>query len=523
MHAPAITKPRAYSYIRFSTPEQGRGTSFERQIEAAERYARDNDLDLDTRMTFADLGVSAFHGRNAKTGGLKAFLDAIEIGLVREGSYLLVESLDRLSRDNIISAQGLFMLIVSAGVTVVTLGDGRVYSKEGINNNPTDLIVSIAIMMRGRDESTTKSYRSAENFARKRRLLASGKALERPYTRRLPSWVAWDERERRYVLREDRAAFVRQMFALADQGWGVLRIARWMNEQKADTWGGTKRKATHWHRSYVKKILTNPAVIGTFVPHVLDKTSGRIKRIPQEHRPNLWPAAVEQDVYERVSRRMAAGSPKGKHADRSTTSIFSGLIRCAHCAGSVVRVSKGEHVYLVCSKANAKGDCRYLAVPYSNADAAVRDNIDPLIDHAPRGINAPEMDEKISALDAEVSDLTEEAAAYARELRATASPTVRAQLREADAKLTVAKESLRTMKELRERIAGPFVQHRLEQLREAFHREPGDVGEINRCLKATLERIVMDPTQGRLWLRWRDAEEPDYVVLLSRHWQPFDT
>src|SRR6267142_865492 len=104
MLSPAVTKPKAFSYIRFSTPEQGRGTSYDRQIEAAERYARENGLDLDTKMTFTDLGVSAFRGKNAKTGELRAFLDATEAGLVLEGSYLLVESLDRLSRDTILAA-----------------------------------------------------------------------------------------------------------------------------------------------------------------------------------------------------------------------------------------------------------------------------------------------------------------------------------------------------------------------------------------------------------------------------------
>ena len=39
-------RPRAYSYVRFSTPEQMRGDSFRRQTEAAERYAAAHGLDL---------------------------------------------------------------------------------------------------------------------------------------------------------------------------------------------------------------------------------------------------------------------------------------------------------------------------------------------------------------------------------------------------------------------------------------------------------------------------------------------
>ena len=87
----------AYSYLKFSTPEQASGDSRRRQLAMAEKYATDNNLKLDRQLSFRDLGVSAFRGRNAKEGALRAFLEAIEHNLVPQGSVLLVESLDRLS------------------------------------------------------------------------------------------------------------------------------------------------------------------------------------------------------------------------------------------------------------------------------------------------------------------------------------------------------------------------------------------------------------------------------------------
>ena len=91
---------RAYSYLRFSTAEQMRGDSFRRQTQLAKDYAQRHGLELDTALTFNDLGVSAFRGRNARTGALGAFLVAIDDGLVPEGSLLLVESLDRVTRQD---------------------------------------------------------------------------------------------------------------------------------------------------------------------------------------------------------------------------------------------------------------------------------------------------------------------------------------------------------------------------------------------------------------------------------------
>ncbi|KVR83488.1 recombinase family protein [Burkholderia vietnamiensis] len=49
---------KAYSYLRFSTPEQAQGDSFRRQTALAEAYAQQHGLELDTTLRFADEGVS---------------------------------------------------------------------------------------------------------------------------------------------------------------------------------------------------------------------------------------------------------------------------------------------------------------------------------------------------------------------------------------------------------------------------------------------------------------------------------
>jgi DNA invertase Pin-like site-specific DNA recombinase len=63
--------PKAYSYLRFSTPEQMKGDSFRRQSTKAQEYASTHGLDLDDTLTFQDLGVSAFRGKNAEAGQLQ--------------------------------------------------------------------------------------------------------------------------------------------------------------------------------------------------------------------------------------------------------------------------------------------------------------------------------------------------------------------------------------------------------------------------------------------------------------------
>jgi DNA invertase Pin-like site-specific DNA recombinase len=73
---------------RFSTPEQAKGNSYRRQTERASAYCQRRGWTLDDILK-ADLGVSAFRGKNALVGNLRASLDAVTAGTVRKGSALI--------------------------------------------------------------------------------------------------------------------------------------------------------------------------------------------------------------------------------------------------------------------------------------------------------------------------------------------------------------------------------------------------------------------------------------------------
>lgn len=62
--------PKCYSFIRFSRPEQLRGDSLRRQQEAAAKWAAEHGMAIDEEM--ADLGVSAFKGKNCKLRRLRS-------------------------------------------------------------------------------------------------------------------------------------------------------------------------------------------------------------------------------------------------------------------------------------------------------------------------------------------------------------------------------------------------------------------------------------------------------------------
>jgi DNA invertase Pin-like site-specific DNA recombinase len=155
-------RPRAFSYLRMSTPGQLRGDSLHRQLTAAREYVEKHGLDLLEADQLRDIGVSAFKGDNVAEGAaLGRFMAAVRSGRIATGSYLLVEDLDRLSRQAIFNSLALVVELVTSGIVVVTLSNGKRYDT---TTGPGDLIMSIISMERAHDESRMKSYHKKNSW-----------------------------------------------------------------------------------------------------------------------------------------------------------------------------------------------------------------------------------------------------------------------------------------------------------------------------------------------------------------------
>ncbi|MFL9914129.1 recombinase family protein [Paraburkholderia fungorum] len=364
---PHIPTPKAYSYIRFSTPEQQHGDSFRRQADLSRKYAEAHGLSIDEKLTYRDLGVSAFDKSNVRTGELGAFLRAVDAGAVEPGSYLLVESLDRISRAQVMDALEIFMSIVNRGIRIVTLADGREYGKEEDSGKQfTDLLMSIVIMSRAHEESLTKSRRLKEAWRAKR-----GRIGDTKLTEMAPAWLKLNEDRTAYSLIPDRVELVQRMFQWSKDGIGSETIARRLNQQSLPTWG--TRSAVQWHASYIKKVLDNRAVLGEFQPHTL--VNG--KRIPEgDPAPDYFPRIVSDEDFvlaktARQSRRTNSAGRKGQ----TLSNLFSGLLRCGYCNGSMVYVNKGHSgpraKLLVCTRAKAGNGCHYVPWEYPQFERSV--------------------------------------------------------------------------------------------------------------------------------------------------------
>ena len=491
---------KAYSYLRFSTPEQRKGDSFKRQADLATDYAVRHGLELDASLTLHDLGVSAFRGRNAKTGALRSFLDAVHDGLIAEGSYLLVESLDRITRDAILAAQGLFLEIIDAGVVLVTLTDQRAYSRTSINANPTDLIISLVSMMRAHDESAIKSRRLRASWISKRDRAASKKL-----TARGPAWLTLDKTTDDWVTDPARVAIVQRIFRMSAEGTGENLIATTLNREAVPPMGG----GAHWHRSSVTKILRNPAVKGTLVPHVMSHEDGKRRRTAQAPVEDYFPSIVDPDLYQAVSALREAPNPRrGRHAALPLRNILAGLARCTRCGGSMIRVAKGNarragRPHLVCTRAKAGAGCEYRSVRLDLIEAAIVNSSAWLVTQAPIADGdwfwdeAGKLGRQMEAVDVQIDRL---ASAIASEPE---SKAVMATLRDRERSKDELQASLNRLIERYQGYSPIIVERRLAELQVALAKDPFDIPAANLALRSLAERVVVDLDREVLRFEWR--------------------
>ena len=308
---------KAYAYIRLSSAPQALGDGERRQLRAAKEFAKRHGLAIDE--TLHDIGVSAYRSGNSRAGALKSFLQLVEVGTVPRGSMLIVESLDRLTRDKAGDALNLLLALTEAGIRIGITGQDTILNE--LSYRVLHSVVSD--LERSHGESEHKSLRSKGNWEAKREKAKKGV----PVTRQCPLWLVV-KRGKFHVL-EDRAEIVRRIFGMYVAGIGRYVIASTLHAEGIPPWN---RRKPIWHASYIQKLLHNRAVVGEYLPEVTTE-EGR-KRT--ETIPNYYPPVIPKELFDlaqdvATTRARKQAGRKGKRY----SNLFQKLATCSSCGGSM--------------------------------------------------------------------------------------------------------------------------------------------------------------------------------------------
>lgn len=377
-------KNKAYSYIRFSTKEQLKGNSQQRQYEATRAYCQEMGLNLVENLQ--DLGLSAFNGKHKTVGALGEFLSLVNQGKIKKGSILIVENLDRLSREKVMDALNQFMSIVQAGIRIVTLHDRQEYDQESIEKNWTQLIISITYMARAHEESKTKSDRLKATLANKRLRVREGK---QKFTGPTPAWLKYSPDKKTFILIPEVCQAIEEIYRMRLSGLGAYKIEKQINQTKS-IWSPPvtkKDKQWAWRQSYIRKLLyDNRQLVGEFQPHVM--VNG--KRVPdgipiKDYFPKAIPESLFYEVQSLIKKNAKTkgqgGGKTGKYFN-----LFAHIVKCGSCGSPMHYIDKGKppkgHKYLHCDASRRKIDggskCQARAIRYDNFEKVFFSSIDEL-------------------------------------------------------------------------------------------------------------------------------------------------
>ncbi|TOD77808.1 hypothetical protein CGJ57_08715 [Vibrio parahaemolyticus] len=326
-------KALAFLYIRFSTKKQEQGDSIRRQINAAEAWCKEKDIELSAQ-TFEDLGVSAFK-EGGKRPALEDMLFAIEQGRIPRNSYLLLEDHDRLSRRGWLHTQTLVHKVVKLGVKIVMLRSRTVYDQSNINNI-SDNIMLMFSADRAFQESERKSQliKASRNNARK----------NREVTGKLPAWIARNGDE---FIFNDKLTTIQELIGCKLSGKSHQATAKHLNSLGMTTGSGSV-----WSASGVRAIIQNHALYGAKA-YFDTGADGRMNAKPIEIVPDIFPQLISFQQYQSLNVKKASGRTSKRGA-------FTQLLKCGCCGSAMTTRSsnyKGQpRTYKMCVRAT-EGSC----------------------------------------------------------------------------------------------------------------------------------------------------------------------
>ncbi|MFS2017381.1 recombinase family protein [Massilia sp. CT11-108] len=426
-------KPLAYSYRRFSHAKQNEAGSLKRQKDIAVGYCQKHNLQLveDEQYTFLDRATSAFDGKNLDDKAeLRRFHDLVEAGSIPEGSYLIVESLDRLSRQHPRQALPRFLDLLNAGINIVSVNDDKVYKAGKVDE--LDLIVSIMEMSRSHSESSNKSKRVGKAWRDKQE---DARNERKPMGATRPAWLdpvyRDDDKDKlkrkptHYVVNEAKKQIVKDIFQWTIDGYGREAIARRLNEAgipsfKGKTWGG----------SSVAQILKSPTVLGIYQPY-----SGKGKERVKVGEPitGLYEPIIDERTFYEAQQATTERFITGAKKQSRGYNVWQRILRCTRCHAALNVYTKGakQPPYLRCYEAG-KGKCDARSIRLDRADEVFKELLTKVNSLALVQSDARSLQAQLNEVRGRMAEQQRARAETLDFLRTRPSSTLRAEVADAD-------------------------------------------------------------------------------------------
>ena len=374
-------QPITALYPRLSHEDelQGESNSISNQKRILETYAKQNGFS--NLRWYTDDGYS---GANFQRPGFQAMLADIEAGKV---GTVIVKDMSRLGRNYLQVGMYTEMIFPQKGVRFIAINDG-VDSAQGEN----DFAPLRNIFNEWLVRDTSKKIKAV-----KRSKGMSGK----PVTSKPVYGYLMDEDEN-FIIDEEAAPVVRQIYSLCLAGNGPTKIARMLTEQQIPTPGTLEYRRTgstrRYHPGYECKWATNTVVhllenreyTGCLVNFKTEKVSYKLKHSvenPPEKQAvfeNHHEPIIDRETWERVQELRKQRKRPNRYDE---VGLFSGILFCADC-GSVMYQQRyqtdkrKQDCYICGSYKKRTADCTAHFIRTELLTAGVTENLRKITSYA---------------------------------------------------------------------------------------------------------------------------------------------
>ncbi|EFG1574583.1 TPA: recombinase family protein [Escherichia coli] len=323
---------KCFIYHRVSSDQQlsGGRSGIVRQAENLNLYVKRirllETMDDPEAVILCDQGVSAFKGLNISEGELGRWMEQVQAGMW-DGSHLVLESIDRFSRQNPFTLVGYLSRLVEHDITLHDVSLNLLINR----SNSAMLPIVTMSAQRAYEESKIKSDRIRDGWRRKREQAFNNGTI---VTNKRPQWI--DIRDDQYVL-NDKVHIVKEVFRLAQSGIGTPTIAKILNA-KGDDW--LFESGRQWRGESVHKLLKNKRVTGSiFISEIIRDYNSTSNPVDQKrYEMDVYPIVISKEEFNLVqqllrSRRANTGRiSTNKDTDElKKSNIFNSICRCGKC------------------------------------------------------------------------------------------------------------------------------------------------------------------------------------------------
>ncbi|HYF95085.1 MAG TPA: recombinase family protein [Symbiobacteriaceae bacterium] len=348
---------RVAVYIRWSTEEQGSGTTLEVQRDACRHFIKSQGWAFRDDLVFVDDGYS---GGSLRRPALAALRSAVGGGQV---CAVVVYKLDRLSR-NLMDCVNLVRQEWS-GVALFSTME-RFDTQSSIGQMVFNILVSFAEFERNLIRERTMSGK------RKRREQGRNPGMQYPYGYRKGV-------DGGFAIAPAEGEVVRQVFAEYLSGSGLTAISDRLNRQ-----GISAPRGGLWRRATLRLMLQNPIYAGHLPGGYYSYDQGRQKRgkAPAFLLRGAVPPLIRQSDFDRAQSIREDRAEQKRSPDRSSDYLLTTILRCAKCGGpmSGQNGSDGRRYYRCANQKDLK-TCDSGIIPKALIEQevlrAVRDRLSP--------------------------------------------------------------------------------------------------------------------------------------------------